>query len=66
MEIERIQIKPPANADELSLKMEHLHKTAAHLSDNVRAISHRLHPSILEDLGLAEAIKSLLEEFRAQ
>jgi two-component system, chemotaxis family, CheB/CheR fusion protein len=66
MELERIQIKPPANADELSLKMEHLHKTAAHLSDNVRAISHRLHPSILEDLGLAEAIKSLLEEFRGQ
>jgi signal transduction histidine kinase len=66
IEIERMQIKPPENPDEVAGKMEHLRQAAAHLSDNVRDISHRLHPSILEDLGLAEAIKSLLEEFRGQ
>jgi two-component system, chemotaxis family, CheB/CheR fusion protein len=66
IEIERIQAKPPEHSDELGIKMEHLRLAAAHLSDNVRDISHRLHPSILEDLGLAEAIKSLLEEFRHQ
>jgi two-component system CheB/CheR fusion protein len=64
--IEQIQLQPPGTADEISGKMEHLRQAASHLSDNVRDISHRLHPSILEDLGLAEAIKSLLEEFRRQ
>ncbi|HEY1945991.1 MAG TPA: CheR family methyltransferase [Bryobacteraceae bacterium] len=64
--IEQIQLHPSKNPDELSGKMEQLRQAASHLSENVRDISHRLHPSILEDLGLAEAIKSLLEEFRRQ
>jgi two-component system CheB/CheR fusion protein len=66
MEIERIQVNPPEEMPAVAAKMEHLRQTAVLLSDNVRDISHRLHPSILEDLGLAEAIKSLLEEFRGQ
>jgi two-component system CheB/CheR fusion protein len=66
MEIEQIQLNPPGNPEEVSGRMEHLREAAAHLSESVRDISHRLHPSILEDLGLAEAIKSLLDEFRRQ
>lgn len=34
------------------------------LSADVRRISHGLHPSILDDLGLVPALKSLLDEFR--
>lgn len=33
------------------------------LSETVRGISHRLHPAIIEDLGLATALKNLVEEF---
>ena len=33
------------------------------LSEDVHALSYRLHPSILEDLGLAEALKSECERF---
>jgi signal transduction histidine kinase len=33
------------------------------LSDDVHALSYRLHPSILEDLGLTEALRSECERF---
>ena len=33
------------------------------LNNDVRQISHQLHPSILEDLGLSAALKALVDEF---
>jgi two-component system CheB/CheR fusion protein len=35
----------------------------AQLSEDVRTMSHRLHPSIIEDLGLRAALRTLTEEF---
>ena len=42
-----------------------LHEFVVRLADDVRRLSHRLHPTILEDLGLAAALRRLLEEFKA-
>jgi two-component system CheB/CheR fusion protein len=64
IEIEGIQQNPPESREEVARRMEAMSKETANLSNSVRAISHRLHPSILEDLGLAEALKSLVDEFR--
>jgi signal transduction histidine kinase len=36
------------------------------LSDDVHALSYRLHPSVLEDLGLSEALKAEAERFTRQ
>jgi len=36
------------------------------LSEDVHALSYRLHPSVLEDLGLAEALKAECERFSRQ
>jgi signal transduction histidine kinase/sugar lactone lactonase YvrE len=36
------------------------------LSEDVHALSYRLHPSIIEDLGLVEALKSEAERFQRQ
>jgi two-component system CheB/CheR fusion protein len=33
------------------------------LNTDVRQISHRLHPALLDDLGLATALKALVQEF---
>jgi two-component system, chemotaxis family, CheB/CheR fusion protein len=33
------------------------------LNNDVRQISHRLHPSILSDLGLSESLKAMVKEF---
>jgi two-component system CheB/CheR fusion protein len=35
------------------------------LSDDVRRISHQLHPAVLDQLGLVSALNSLCGEFRA-
>jgi len=64
MEIEAIQQSPPANKKEVARRMAALSEETAKVSDSVRQISHRLHPSILDDLGLGEAVKSLVDEFR--
>jgi signal transduction histidine kinase len=36
------------------------------LSEDIHALSYRLHPSVLEDLGLAEALKAECERFSRQ
>jgi two-component system CheB/CheR fusion protein len=50
-------------SDAEQLRQPSLHKLAGELSEDLRRISHALHPSILEDLGLASALRSLVAEF---
>jgi two-component system CheB/CheR fusion protein len=47
-------------------KLRELRAKIGELSKEVRGISHRLHPAIIEDLGLASALRSLTEEFRGR
>ncbi|WP_263418628.1 CheR family methyltransferase [Terriglobus albidus] len=41
-----------------------LHDQLHALNDDIRTISHRLHPSILNHLGLAAAVRALVDDFR--
>ncbi|WP_119269497.1 sensor histidine kinase [Taklimakanibacter deserti] len=43
--------------------MKSIHDGLVRLGEDVHALSYRLHPSILTDLGLAEAVKSECENF---
>src|SRR5262249_35365685 len=66
LEIEAQQIDPriasnPAKAAE---DLEQIRKGIATLSNDVRRISHALHPSVIEDLGVTPAIRSLVDDFR--
>ena len=36
------------------------------ISDDLRKLAHRLHPSVVEHLGLSAALRSLCEDFRNQ
>ena len=44
-------------------EIDSLREQIARLANDVRRISHRLHPAILDDLGLPAALKALVEEF---
>lgn len=57
---------PPKHWEEIAQKLDKLRSKTAQLSDDVRGISHRLHPSILDDLGLAAALKALVEDLGAR
>ena len=45
------------------LRLDSLVDQARQLSEDLRRISHLLHPSIVEDLGLVKALRSLVDDF---
>ena len=51
-------------ADEVAGKLRTLQRHAVEAADTVRQISHELHPSILDDLGLTAALEQYCEEFQ--
>ena len=63
MDIEQVQTRLTEQPDSLVPQLDSLSRRVASLSDDVRRLSHRLHPSILNDLGIGFALKSLLDEF---
>ncbi len=44
-------------------KLQQARKQIGTLNTDVRSISHRLHPAILDDLGLSVALRALVDEF---
>jgi two-component system CheB/CheR fusion protein len=44
--------------------LEQVRGGIASLADEVRRISHTLHPSVIDDLGLVPALRALVEDFR--
>ncbi len=63
MEIEQVQSRLMQNPESLERQLAALSQRISTLSNDVRSLSHRLHPAILDDLGLGFALRSLVEEF---
>jgi PAS domain S-box-containing protein len=57
---------PPPTPEEVKKSLCNLQARISGLATDVRQIAHQLHPSILEDLGLAAALRELCEEFSAR
>ncbi len=62
MDLERLKKNLPGESEARNLA-DSLYARAGSLSEDVRHISHGLHPSMLDDLGLPYALKALGEEF---
>ena len=43
--------------------LQEIYEGVADLSDDIRHLAYQYHPSILDDLGLGTAIRSLCEDF---
>jgi len=54
----------PEDLAQLQAEVAILQEHTAALGQEVRDISHRLHPSIIEHLGLVKALKSLCDEYQ--
>ena len=61
-----LALSPPAAPEDMKESLRKLQSRIADLSTDIRQIAHKLHPSILEDLGLAAALRELCEEFSAR
>ncbi len=55
----------PRVEESIRAEIKKLQQTTIELSDQVRRISHRLHPAALEHLGLLAALRSFVQEFSA-
>lgn len=58
----KIHLDPQEAADLL----HSIREQAANLNQGLREISHRLHPSLLEDLGLIPGLRNLIDSYRAE
>src|ERR1044072_9500848 len=64
LSISRVKRKLPMDNSELVIELDGLRETANNLTDEVRRLSHQLHPAVLEHLGLVTALESYIESFR--
>ena len=63
LSISRVKRKLPMEDNELVRELDRLRETANDLTDEVRKLSHQLHPAVLEHLGLVTALESYIESF---
>lgn len=62
MDLGKLANKP--SAAEITPDLRSLQRRAADAAENVRRVSHELHPSILDDIGLAAALEQYCAEFQ--
>lgn len=63
IDAEQLQQRVGVDPEGASRSVLSLRDRLSSLSHDIRSLSHRLHPSALEDLGLASALRSLVQEF---
>lgn len=61
IELEVLARNPPSSSEVLAEKLKSLNSQVAKLSDGLRTMAYQLHPSILDDLGLAAAVRACVE-----
>src|SRR5947207_1740657 len=64
--ISRLKRKLPAPQQEIIVELNQLYDQTNDLSNDIRQLSHQLHPSTLEHLGLAEALEAYISEFEKE
>jgi|HubBroStandDraft_6_1064221.scaffolds.fasta_scaffold07400_3 signal transduction histidine kinase len=63
--LENAQEATPASFSDLRKQLRHLVSSTTQLGDDLHALSHRLHSSTIESLGLVTAVSALCTEFTA-
>ena len=63
IEIQRTKEVPPTSVGDLRSRMDELEKQASEISTSVESLSHELHSSRLEYLGIVSAIRGFCKEF---
>jgi signal transduction histidine kinase len=59
-------LAPPGSGEEMKEPLRNLQTRVVQLSKDVRQLSHQLHPTILEDLGITAALNELCDELSAR
>jgi PAS domain S-box-containing protein len=62
--ISRLKKKLPVPDHQLSKELDDLRESTNRLTEDIRSLSHQLHPAVLEHLGLVTALESYIETFK--
>lgn len=63
MSISQLKRRVPLHDGDMITGLDQLRKTTNGLTDEVRRLSHQLHPAVLEHLGLVSALESYIVSF---
>lgn len=66
MDLRQVEKSPPGDVEELRATIRSISSRLTTLSDDVRQMAYRFHPSILDDLGLVKAVRRLVDDFSAR
>jgi PAS domain S-box-containing protein len=66
IDLRTVQLEPSDSDPRGVSRLQQLGDSAERLAADLQQISHRLHPSILEDVGLEAAVKEHADEFSAR
>ena len=64
MNISQLKRKLPMPENALVAELDQLRETTITLTNDVRTLSHQLHPAVLEHLGLVTALESYISNFK--
>jgi PAS domain S-box-containing protein len=63
IEIGKLAAGIPRSVEEISTRLRSFQSQARQVSNDVRRLSHGLHPSVIQDFGLSTALEEFCEEF---
>ncbi|HEY5627432.1 MAG TPA: sensor histidine kinase, partial [Nitrospira sp.] len=63
MDLRQLEKRPPDDAEGMRASIRSMTGRLTSLSDDVRQMAYRFHPSILDDLGLVKAIRRLVDDY---
>ena len=66
MDLRRMEKDPSSDPEHLRAEIRRVSEHLTTVSDDVRQMAYRFHPSILDDLGLAKAVRRLVDDFSAR
>jgi signal transduction histidine kinase len=66
MGISQLKRKLPMPEPSLVVELDQLRENATELTNDVRTLSHQLHPAVLEHLGLVTALQSYIDNFNLE
>ncbi len=66
MDIRQVEKGPCTDPDHLLKEIRRMSERLTAVSDDIRRMAYRFHPSILDDLGLVKALRRLVDDFSPQ
>jgi signal transduction histidine kinase len=66
MDLRRMEKDPSSDPAHLRDEIRRVSECLTAVSDDVRQMAYRFHPSILDDLGLVKAVRRLVDDFSAR